>query len=289
MAKILGGQLLSAREGAYFKSEQESDLHYYLRKRVKSGELVIPEEAKAALLEGRRMGEQKVITDGLGTRELEMAEVGMEILQQSARVQADHARLRREFTRRVKAVMPRAKESDIRRVYERTRDMNVGMPAGPLSLRMRRDMLKDIDAMPRQFKEISPEASDAMRRQFMAGVRAITYGSLIGIVSVAGAVTWCAYRFDVSDAASLQDLVRQQIKPWAAQVSVRARDTFAPLKTYLSDVKGGGGVGAGAAGAAGGGASEAQGKGIAMGDKAEWQIKLKGDISRIVKRGFGGG
>ena len=48
MAKILGGQLLSAREGAYFKSEQESDLHYYLRKRVKSGELVIPEEAKAA-------------------------------------------------------------------------------------------------------------------------------------------------------------------------------------------------------------------------------------------------
>ena len=99
------------------------------------------------------------------------------------------------------------------------------------------------DAQHQPIKELSPEASEAMRRQFFAGLRALTYGSLVGIVGVTAVATLAAYTLDIGDAASLRTNIKSSLIP----VRSTFERLFKPLQGRGGGVEGaskqsGGGV-----------------------------------------------
>ena len=233
MASLGGGRILKAREGAFFKSEQEGDLHQYLKRRVAEGKIKLSDD-ELKLIQGGGSG-SKAITS---REEERVYEVGMEILQQKARYETLDAKTRAAIRRRVKAVMPEAREEDIYRIstnmamYGAAGAMYGAHHGGRLPLGGGRRALQQLSRESarqgmQQPKALSPEASDAMRRQFMAGLRALTYGSLVGLVGVTAAVTLAANAFEIGDASSLRANIKAAMDPFAASVSDLARVLFA--------------------------------------------------------------
>ncbi len=164
--------------------------------------------------------------------------MGMEILQQKARYESLDAKTRAAIRRRVKAEMPEASQEDIYRIstnmamYGAAGALYGAHHGGRLPLGGGRRALQQLSRESakqnlQQPKALSPEASDAMRRQFMAGLRALTYGSLVGVVGVTAAVTLAANAFEIGDASSLRAQLKAVLDPLAASASDLTRVLFA--------------------------------------------------------------
>ena len=203
MASLLGGSLLQAREGAHFKQEQEGDLHAYLKRRVAEGKIKLTEEELRALsgsrsntssgLQPKHKG-KKLKENSKDHNDDRVFEVGMEILQQSSRYETLNSAAKARMLTRVKAAMPDASPEDLRRIstnmamygaagalYGAHRSQKLALGGGRRALaELSRDSARY--ASQQQVKELSPEATEAMRRQFFAGLRALTYGTVVGVV-----------------------------------------------------------------------------------------------------------
>ena len=231
MASLLGGSLLQAREGAHFKQEQEGDLHAYLKRRVAEGKIKLSDEELRAL-SGSRSN-----TSGLQPHKGKenykdnddrVFEVGMEILQQSSRYETLNSAAKARMLTRVKAAMPDASPEDLRRIstnmamygaagalYGAHRSQKLALGGGRRALaELSRDSARY--ASQQQVKELSPEATEAMRRQFFAGLRALTYGTVVGVVGVTAAVTVAANVFEIGDATSLRSSMKAALEPLGA-------------------------------------------------------------------------
>ncbi len=229
MASLGGGRILKAREGAFFKSEQEGDLHMYLKKRVAEGKIVLTDNELKALQPGPRVITTKGKDGRPSTGSEDVYEVGMEILQQMSRYETLDSKSKAALRRRVKAQMPEARAEDIQRIAT---NMAMYGAAGaiygashatriPLGRRsLQRLSSESGGSLAQQPRQLSPEATEAMRRQFMAGLRALTYGSLIGIAGVAAAVTIAAYAYEIGDAQSLRTNIKASFAPLAARLSI---------------------------------------------------------------------
>ncbi|QDZ19497.1 hypothetical protein HOP50_03g20140 [Chloropicon primus] len=256
MASLLGGSLLQAREGAHFKAEAEGDLHQYLLRRTKEGAINLSEEELRGIREGRRRGGGGGSARRGGAPQA-VFEVGMEILQQESRYETMDSQARKRMLTRVKAAMPDASPEDLRRIstnmamygaagalYGAQRGQRIHLGGGRRALaELSRESAKY--ANQEHIKELSPEAKEAMRRQFFAGLRALTYGSLVGLVGVAGAVTLAANALDIEDAPSLRASIKATLEP--------LRTTFeGVLRGFVSVPRGSPGAAANASGSGGG-------------------------------------
>jgi hypothetical protein len=219
------GALLHAREGAFFKTEQEGELHQYLRRRVKEGKIKLTEEEVKLI----QQGVPKVITKS-GSVSEDVYEVGMEILQQKSRYNTLDSKSRAEMiTNRIKAQMPDASPEQVQRIAMNmavygTTGLMAHQPSKVSLSTGRRRALQQLSresaahAQEAQ-RSLSPEATEAMRRQFMAGLRALTYGSLVGIVATCAAITLGANFFGIKDAESLKSNIKATLEPMSARLS----------------------------------------------------------------------
>lgn len=234
MASLLGGSLLQAREGAHFKQEQEGDLHAYLKRRVAEGKIKLTEEELRALSGSRSntssvgLQRKKRKENSKDHNDDRVFEVGMEILQQSSRYETLNSAAKARMLTRVKAAMPDASPEDLRRIstnmamygaagalYGAHRSQKLALGGGRRALaELSRDSARY--ASQQQVKELSPEATEAMRRQFFAGLRALTYGTVVGVVGVTAAVTVAANVFEIGDATSLRSSMKAALEPLGA-------------------------------------------------------------------------
>lgn len=174
MARIFGGRL-AAREGAYFKQEQEAAVQLRRRELQRAGKLA-PDAARldggaasasaAAAARGRSQGAY---------------EVGMEILQQQARIDDPDAWVRKQRSYRVRGEAPMPSDGETMRARRQIRAW--GQPLGhmtALSMSGRGRF-----HVPRGQKyeyamrvaEVPSEGQEAAQRAYRAGVRALLYGT----------------------------------------------------------------------------------------------------------------
>jgi len=164
--------LIAAREGAYFKREQEAAA-WELRKRL--------------IKEGRY--EPTAFTSDASNVEA-ASEVLSEILQQGSRITSKEARLAAEVVRLGKSLPPGWREAELRDAAHRNRPpelsdnfMNAVGARGMTDVprvdfeELRREALA-------QHLALAPEKREAMARVYFAGARALLYGTALAALGV---------------------------------------------------------------------------------------------------------
>ena len=175
MARIFGGRL-AAREGAYFKQEQEAAVQLRRRELQRAGKLA----PDAARLDGGAAGSASASAAARG-RSQGAFEVGMEILQQQARIDDPDAWVRKQRSYRVRGEAPMPSDGETMRARRQIRAW--GQPLGhmtALSMSGRGRF-----HVPRGQKyeyamrvaEVPSEGQEAAQRAYRAGVRALLYGT----------------------------------------------------------------------------------------------------------------
>ena len=215
---ILKG-LLTAREGSYFKLEQEDDLSAYRKRRIREGAL---SETGVHLLEGN--GQRELFP---GWEKDKLAAIHAQEARVSPSVRA--ARLR------VSSQMPPTSTQGASGRLDRSFAGTHKVPStrgavweGFDAVRASREANKS--------RVLLPEESAAMRKTkavadkaLVAGTRALVYGSLIAVSGVAGGgllvLTW----LDVRDAHDVRKWVLTRLGPSVAAAKTRV----APIKTWL--------------------------------------------------------
>jgi hypothetical protein len=212
---ILKG-LLSAREGSYFKSEQEDDLSAYRRRRIREG--AIKEHDVGHLLEGP--------TERFPVLDTKLAEIHA----QEARVSAPMKGMRL----RVGSQMPPMSTEG---GYGRDRSI-----AGTYRVPSARGAVwGGLDAVrasheANKARALLPEESAAMRKTkavadkaLVAGTRALFYGSLIAGAGVVGGGMLAATVLDIRDV----DDLRFALLAWLGPSADAARLRLRPYKAWL--------------------------------------------------------
>jgi hypothetical protein len=212
---ILKG-LLSAREGSFFKSEQEDDLSAYRRRRIREG--AIKEHDVGHLLEGP--------TERFPVLDTKLAEIHA----QEARVSAPMKGMRL----RVGSQMPPMSTEG---GYGRDRSI-----AGTYRVPSARGAVwGGLDAVrasheANKARALLPEESAAMRKTkavadkaLVAGTRALFYGSLIAGAGVVGGGMLAATVLDIRDV----DDLRFALLAWLGPSADAARLRLRPYKAWL--------------------------------------------------------
>ncbi|KFM26071.1 hypothetical protein F751_6222 [Auxenochlorella protothecoides] len=170
MAHKILGNYGAAREGAYFKSEQEAELQRHRDRLVREGAIdkAVPRSDPKSVLP--------------------------EVLQQQARIDDPHAAQRKAFHRRVKGSLPPLTPEE----RYRFRMAGAGPGAG-LGHIPRLSLGRDRFNIPQgsgagqaeaPVRALSPEAVEVARRTYVAGLRALVYGTLLGFGALALAGTY---------------------------------------------------------------------------------------------------
>jgi hypothetical protein len=203
--------LLSAREGSYFKTEQEDDLSAYRRRRIREGAL---KPHAGALLEGE-------VGDAVGSvSDTKLAEIHAQEARLSASV--------RESRRSVTSQMPPMSTAGYR-----GRDRSfAGTYRVPSARGAKWGGLAAVDGAGSEMVALLPEETAAMRKSkavadkaLAAGTRALMYGSLIALAGVAGGGLIAANALDIRDRDDLRaallrlcgpsvETVRLRLEPW---------------------------------------------------------------------------
>ena len=176
MARIFGGRL-AAREGAYFKQEQEAAVQLRRRELQRAGKLA----PDAARLDGGAASASASAAAAARGRSQGAYEVGMEILQQQARIDDPDAWVRKQRSYRVRGEAPMPSDGETMRARRQIRAW--GQPLGhmtALSMSGRGRF-----HVPRGQKyeyamrvaEVPSEGQEAAQRAYRAGVRALLYGT----------------------------------------------------------------------------------------------------------------
>ncbi|GAB4819978.1 hypothetical protein N2152v2_007024 [Parachlorella kessleri] len=243
MAKILGNYG-AAREGAYFKVEQEAELQNYRKKLVKEGKL--EDEVPAAAEKQEQTFDESV----------HVYEVLPEVLAAEARVDAPDAARRKEYERRIKGEPAPLTPAELRK-YRSNLHM-VGASVGHVPRmsfgRARYDLeglgLREGELVPGA-RTLSPQAQEVAARTYVAGVRALVYGSLLGALGLAAATTYVIHSLDIHSG----DDFRERVQAGFAPLSGAIKGWVHPLKDRAQAWLGGASQ---AAAASGSGPSELQ-------------------------------
>ena len=200
---ILKG-LLTAREGSYFKTEQEDDLAAYRRRRLREGAL---KDHAGALLEGE-VGPAPHVSD------TKLAEIHA----QEARLSASGPGVRRSVSSQMP---PMSAEGGYRR------DRSV---AGTYRIPSARNAMWSGLHAANNAKEpaLLPEETAAMRKSkavadkaLAAGTRALIYGSLIAAAGVTGGALVAATHFDIRSQDDLRRVLAEaSVRPWTPRSCV---------------------------------------------------------------------
>jgi hypothetical protein len=213
---ILKG-LLTAREGSYFKSEQEDDLSAYRRRRIREG--AIKEDDVGQLLEGP--------TELFPVSGTKLAEIHA----QEARVSAPIRGMRL----RVSSQMPptsteggHGRDRSIAGTYR--------VPSARGAVWGGLDAVRASHEANKAGLALLPEESAAMKKTkaiadkaFVAGTRALLYGSFIAGAGVVGGGMLCAALFDIRDVDDLRFFLLKRLGPSVDACKLR----LAPYKSYL--------------------------------------------------------
>ena len=248
MARIFGGRL-AAREGAYFKQEQEAAVQLRRRELQRAGKLA----PDAARLDGGAGGSASASAAARG-RSQGAFEVGMEILQQQARIDDPDAWVRKQRSYRVRGEAPMPSDGETMRARRQIRAW--GQPLGhmtALSMSGRGRF-----HVPRGQKyeyamrvaEVPSEGQEAAQRAYRASLRALLYGtwgrssaggrgrtdanerttgSALGCVGLVVGVSAAAHFSGIRSVEDLQGVMKAAFEPLAADCS----RWVAPLKGHL--------------------------------------------------------
>lgn len=275
MAHILRGYGL-AREQGYFKIEQEADLQRHKQRLVKEGKLPEeppPPEGQEQAAAGRQQRAAGQAQQGRGqgfTTSEAQYEVLAEVLQQQARLDDPQALRRKEYERRVKGEPPPLTEAELMRARSKLYALGAAVGHVP-RMSMGRNRW---GAMPAAgggegmdlatlsgVRQMTPEAREVASRTYVAGVRALVYGSLLGAIGLAAAVTWATRSMDIRSGEDLGERMREGLGPlstgarlWLEPMKARIQGWLGPSPAATSEA--GSGSGAAAAGGAAGGAAE---------------------------------
>jgi len=215
MASFLGGL---AREGAYFKREQETELHNFMKKLVKQG--VIKQGPGGDFLPPREQT--------MGNSEKSVT-VLSEILQQAARLDCPDAGAKP--SRRLKGVLPPLTDAELRRWRAQIAMGGLGALAAVPRLHVSTHRIREVSQVGFQKHRVdvmSPAAKEAAKRQFMVGLRTIMYGSALGMLGVVGVGTYLCHTFQIT---SLEDL-RQVLRSKAAPCGELIHEEMAPFRDW---------------------------------------------------------
>ncbi|KAI7839936.1 hypothetical protein COHA_006330 [Chlorella ohadii] len=273
MANILRGYGL-AREQGYFKIEQEADLQRHKQRLVKQGKLPeepSPTEGQEQAAAGRQQGAAgQAAGSGKGFTSSEAQyEVLAEVLQQQARLDDPQALRRKEYERRVKGEPPPLSEAELMRARSKLYALGAAVGHVP-RMSMGRNRW---GAMPAAgggdgmdlatlsgVRQMTPEAREVASRTYVAGVRALVYGSLLGAIGLAAAVTWATRSMDIRSGEDLGDRMRAGLGPlstgarlWLEPMKARLQGWLGPSPASASEA-GEGGAAAGSGATAGRGA-----------------------------------
>ncbi|KAL6770604.1 hypothetical protein ACKKBF_B31930 [Auxenochlorella protothecoides x Auxenochlorella symbiontica] len=219
MAHKILGNYGAAREGAYFKSEQEAELQRHRDRLVREG----------AIDKAVPRSDPKSVSESLHAYE-----VLPEVLQQQARIDDPHAAQRKAFHRRVKGSLPPLTPEE----RYRFRMAGAGLGAG-LGHIPRLSLGRDRYNIPQgsgagqaaaPARALSPEAVEVARRTYVAGLRALVYGTLLGFGALALAGTYVAQAMELGQpGADAGRSVRSALEP----TTRRLRDGAARLRAAL--------------------------------------------------------
>jgi len=230
MAGILG-RYGYAREQAYFKTEQEADLQNLRRKRLAERQGIdgeVDEEA-ASNGEGDRLHSERHF------------EVGMEILQQQARIHDPNAAARKEYDRRVKGAPAGLSPEELRK-YRLAATSVAGMsPAVPrMSRRQHYGHVFPQNSAASQLatRGLSPEAQELAQRTYATGVRSLIYGSLLGAIGATFLVGFTLHTWEIH---SKED-AKRVLEGWTAPLADRMRERFSGMAGTMQGYFGGGGL-----------------------------------------------
>ncbi|KAL4422961.1 hypothetical protein ABPG75_009158 [Micractinium tetrahymenae] len=277
-AHILRGYGL-AREGAHFKFEQEADLQRHRKRLEKEGKL--PEQPEAAAGEAGAAAARHA-SKGFQASEHNY-ETLAEVLQQQARIDDPNALRRKQYERRIKGEPPPLSEAELMRARSKLHALGaaVGHVPGRISMgRTRWEVLQqggggggDLAAGVRQ---LSPEAREVASRTYVAGVRALVYGSLLGALGLAAAASYAIKAADIRSGEDLGERMREGLTPlsatlrgWLVPVKERAQAWLGPAQQAGPAADGSGSAGGegaasgllgeGGSGGSGGGAGQPSG------------------------------
>jgi len=79
-------------------------------------------------------------------------------------------------------------------------------------------------------RQVTPQAVEVATRSFNAGMRALVYGTLLGVATLMVGGTAAIRAFDIGPSENFKDRMQARVEPAAAVV----RGWFAPVKTALS-------------------------------------------------------
>lgn len=201
--------LLTAREGSYFKTEQEDELQVYRRRRIKEG----------AIKDDPRL-------PGEGPRGFVSSEKLAEIHAQEARLSAPPGVSRQQMS----SLLP---NTSTKGGYRTQRGMDTGLYKVP-SLRQNRWSglnLKDLGDL----KDLPEETLASSRHKAMmdkslaVGTRALLYGTLIAAGGIAGITALTASYCDVHSADDLRLFMNRRLGPSVD----RMKASLVPWKAYF--------------------------------------------------------
>ncbi|EFN52012.1 expressed protein [Chlorella variabilis] len=307
MAHILRGYGL-AREQAHFKLEQEADVQRHHQRLVKEGKLPEEEAKRAAAAAAREQAGRPFEHSEHNYEARHGRAMLAEVLQQQARVDDPHALRRKQFERRVKGEPPPLSEVELQRARGKLMALGAAVGHVPrMSMGRTRWELPAAgagggDAALATIRQLSPEAREVASRTYVAGVRALVYGTLLGAVGLAAAGTYAVRSLGIASGEELGERVRAGLAPvprgmraWLLPLKQRAEAWLGPeaAAPVVPGIGGGGGGGAeveaGAAAAAGGGAGLAGEGGAGGGPTSELSRRLQQRFNTRRAAGEGGG
>ena len=207
--------------GAYFKVEQEASIQEHKRRLIKEGKLNPDNDANSA--PSQSFNDSEAAYDTLP-----------EVLQAQARVDAPNAAKRKEYELRIKGA-PEPLTDEERWRYRAASggafSAAVGhVPRLSLSGRNRygipsSNSTGDLALRTPLTHSLSPEAAEVARRSYVAGVRALVYGSLLGVGLIALGGTATAQYIGIGSGQDfrekvqnlmlpLKESLRERVLPW---------------------------------------------------------------------------
>ncbi|KAK9819382.1 hypothetical protein WJX81_005026 [Elliptochloris bilobata] len=235
MANIIR-QLAYARENSHFKVEQEADLQRHAKRLARSGQI---KEIAGAYLRPRR---ELTLEESMQTYE-----VLAEILQQGARIDDPDAAARQEYVRRVRSELPKLTDAEM--AHYRSSLYGVAAVGHVPKISLGRNRYGALHAAASANapppRALSPQAREAARRVYTAGVRSLLYGSAVGVAGCLLLAAVAARALDVSAPEELRERLTFAAEPIAGRLQAALLPVKARIQVFF-DGFGGDTAGSGA-------------------------------------------
>lgn len=159
-----------------------------------------------------------------------------EVLQQGARVECPDAARQKEFERRIKGAPPQLSDAELRKYRSSMHLVGASLAHVPrMSLSGRRYTMEGLGLQAGELvpgaRALSPQAVEVASRTYVAGVRALVYGSLLGVLGLAAAGTYAVTALDIRSGEDLRQRLQaglgpasHALKAWITPFKLRAQE-----------------------------------------------------------------